>query len=109
MMLQLEFKNLQSDLTHALATVRINDASEYDAPANILSELISAPFEVLAEEPIISLDVGLNIPAVSHELSISATVECKNTDGVPLKFINTSLTSLAVEDDGTVPVILEKV
>ena len=71
MMLQLKIKNLQGDLTHALATVRINEASEYDAPANILSELsglISAPFKVFAEEPIISLDVGLNIPAVSQRV-----------------------------------------
>lgn len=108
MKVQLVFDDVPDDLEGAIADIRVEDQSEADAPALLLSSRRVGPFAIHHSRPELTLDVDLTIPN-DHEPSLFVRVEAHTLSKKTTKFLNTTTVALSGDPNALVRVPLERI
>jgi uncharacterized lipoprotein YbaY len=109
MKIEMLFKDVANDIEGAVADIRVEDASEADAPALQLSSKRAGPFSIRSSQPTVTVDVDLSFPTEQHELSLFVRVEAQTLNKETIKFLNTTTTPLSGDPNEFVRVLLERI
>ena len=109
MKVTLTFEDVPEDIDGAIADIRVEDASEADAPALQLSSQRIESITIRHAQPMVTVDVDLMLPIAEHELSLFVRVEAQTGSKQIIKFINTTTTPLSGDPNEFVKVLLERI